>query len=199
MRRFFEYDFLLLLGESSWPASSHSVQKKKVRQDLSHPGTSTLNDQSLVVCLLLPEPALLGHFPDSRTMNEHPHTNPTAFQNHGQSQSATLRPDNKLQGNAITWFIPCTQPTVPLFFLSHTCILMERRQLNTQKVIKEVETILLLSYPRSLSVLIALSLSLRHHRSLLSKKKSSRRIQHTYLTQKSSDKMTKKPFLVNKS
>lgn len=36
-------------------------------------------------------------------------------------------------------------------------------------------------------------------RSLLSKNKSSRRIQHTYLTQKSSDKMTKKPFLVNKS
>ena len=35
--------------------------------------------------------------------------------------------------------------------------------------------------------------------SCLSKKKSSRRIQHTYLTQKSSDKMTKKPFLVNKS
>ena len=131
MRRFFEYDFLLLLGESSWPASSHSVQKKKVRQDLSHPGTSTRNNQSLVVCLLLPEPALLGHFQDSRTMNEHPHTNPTAFQNHGQSRSATLRSDNKLQDNAVTWFtLHATNST--LFFLSHTCILMERRQLNTE-------------------------------------------------------------------
>ena len=153
MRKFFEYDFLLLLGESSWPASSHSVQKKKVRPDLSHPGTSTLNNQSLVVCLLLPERALLGRFPDSRTMNEHPHTNPTAFQNHGQSQSATLRSDNKLQDNAVTWFtLHATNST--LVYLSHTCILMERRQLNTQKVKKEVETILLLGYPRSLSVLI---------------------------------------------
>ena len=119
MRRFFEYDFLLLLGESSWPASSHSVQKKKVRQDLSHPGTSTLNNQSLVVCLLLPELALLGHFPDSRTMNEHPHTNPTAFQNHGQSQSATLRSDNKLQDNAVTWFTLHATYSTLVFSQSH--------------------------------------------------------------------------------
>ena len=91
-------------------ASPHGQQvhtlfkRRRLRQDISHPGTSTPNNQSLVVCLLLPERALLEHFPDSRTMNEHPHTNPAAFQNHGQSQSATLRRDNKLQGNAVTWF-----------------------------------------------------------------------------------------------
>ena len=119
MRRFFEYDFLLLLGESSWPASSHSVKEIKVRQDLSHPGTSTPNNQSLVVCLLLPERALLGHFPDSRTMNEHPHTNPTAFQNHDQSQSATLRRDNELQGNAVTWFTLHATYSTLVFSWSH--------------------------------------------------------------------------------
>lgn len=92
-------------------ASPHGQQvhtlfkRRRFRQDLSHLRTSTLNNQSLVVCLLLlPEPAFLGHFQDSRTKNEHPHTNPTAFQNHGQSRSATLRSDNKLQGSAVTWF-----------------------------------------------------------------------------------------------
>ena len=76
-------------------------------------------------------------------MNEHQHTNPTAFQNHGQSQSATLKRDNILQANAVTWFT-LHAPNSTLVFLSHACILTERRQLNTQKVITEVETILLL-------------------------------------------------------
>ena len=154
MRRFFEYDFLLLLGESSWPASSHSVQKKKVRQDLSHPGTSTLNNQSLVVCLLLPERALLGHFPDSRTMNEHPHTNPTAFQNHGQNQSATLRSDNKLQGSAVTWFTLHATYSTLVFSQSHMYFDGKEATKHTESDTILLETIRLLSYPRSLSALI---------------------------------------------
>ena len=52
-------------------------------------------------------------------MNEHPHTNPTAFQNHGQSRSATFRSDNKLQDNAVTWFTLHATNSTLVFSWSH--------------------------------------------------------------------------------